>query len=294
MSPLTKAFVVLVTLLSILLVTLVVPFVASVDNLREEATAAKDRASAASASINSLKADLLTARETIEAKEAAQNTALNQLQSQVSQLQGQNSSLTAQVAQAKADAQSTQALLETYAENDRTKTTLIDGYVARIETLQQKLVDRTTENTQLVDRNNALTNEVGQLFRSVRKLREQTITFQEEIARLTATLVAADIDIPSDDVQVPVVASGEPIYGQITALQTTTGGKELVEINLGSSDGIVAKQQFVAYRLTGGGQEELVGRLEIMSVDESVAVAAVVNRQQAIQTGDFVVSALGL
>lgn len=282
MSPLTKAFVVLVTLLSILLVTLVVPFVAQVDSLTAERNAAKDQAKASEATIDQLRADLVTARETIAAKDTAQNTSQNQLESKVQELAGQNTSLQAQLAQSKADAQSMQATLEALSVNDQTKTQLLEDYVASIANLQAKLVGRTTENTELVDRNNALENQVGQLTRSVNRLREANIALAEAAA---GGGVAAGAGAQS-----PVPAGGEPIYGKITAMKQVPGGKSLVQINLGTSDGIVPRQRFVAYR----GKDELIGTLEVKSVDESVAVAVVVSEQKPVQSGDFVVSSLGL
>ena len=67
-------------------------------------------------------------------------------------------------------------------------------------------------------------------------------------------------------------------------------GRVLVQMNVGASDGVRSGQRFVAFR----GNDQLVGTLEVRSVDDTVAVASVVSQQQPLRASDNLVSADGL
>ncbi len=295
MSPLTKAFVVLVTVLSILLVTLVVPFVAQVDQLRAEVTDAQAISAASEQTIRELRAERTAALEAQQAKEQSLNNTINQLQTQVAQLEGDKTALTAQLAKAESDAQATQAAMIALAESDKAKASLLENYVGQLEDSNGKLVESQTENVQLVDRNNQLQSNLSALERQVRKLREDLVASNQRVNRLEQDVVAGGGSAIGGGGNAVAVAAlpSEPIYGQITETSQTAAGLTLVTLNVGSTDGIARNQSFVVYR-DAAGSNEYIATVEIQSVDASQSVASVKSELQPIREGDFVVSAPSL
>ena len=294
MSPLTKAFVVLVTLLSILLVTLVVPFVAGVDGVRAQLDTERAKNAAVQLTQQNLFARLTAAEAAQSATQASLNETISDLESRVAELSGERNDLRSSLAAAQTGQQQSQATLAALTQNDQTKTQLLDTYATKLEEVQQELVEQSRRNAELIDRTNELTNERTQLTRSVERLRERATELAEQNAAAGAALAAAGITVPeasaSGGIAVAPVPGGERIFGAVTSVENATGGRVLVQVNVGASDGVRNGQRFVAFR----GQDQLVGTLEVRSVDETVAVASVVSQERPLQASDNIVSADGL
>ncbi len=292
MSPLTKAFVVLVTLLSILLVTLVVPFVASVDKLQGDVKSAQAISSASQVTINDLQKQVTTLREGVSAKEANLNATIRQLESDLASAKGNETNLQAQFAKAQADNDAIRATIIASGESQKTNTALLESTLAQLNQAQSKVVERSTENTQLIARNNQLEADRAALENQTRSLREQLVSLNEELASLEQAVVSAGGSIPQSGTSVAAVpTSSEPVYGAVTGQQSIPGGKSLVLLNVGRADGVVPNQRFVAYR----GNNEYVANLEIKSVDASNSVAVILGDDRAaVRDGDSVVSAPNL
>ncbi|MEM8781730.1 MAG: hypothetical protein AAGE65_02645 [Planctomycetota bacterium] len=292
MSPLTKAFVVLVTILSILLVTLVVPFVAQVDDLRAEVDTAKAIASAAQVTITDLRAEQSQQREGVKAKEAELTATIRQLESDLASAKGNETNLEAQLAKAQADNDAIRATIIAGGEAQKTNTALLETTLTQLTAAQSEVVERSTENTQLIARNNQLEADRAALENQSRSLREQLVALQEELGALEQAVVSAGGTIPRATAAVAaVVTPSEPVYGAVTGQGVVAGGKEYVQLNIGTADGVVKNQRFVAFR----GDNELVANLEVLSVDASESVAVILGRaRQDVRTGDSVVSAPNL
>ncbi|MEM1445950.1 MAG: hypothetical protein AAGF84_07845 [Planctomycetota bacterium] len=292
MSPLTKAFVVLVTILSILLVTLVVPFVAQVDDLRAEAKDSDAIAKAAQVTIADQNAQITSMREGQSATETNLKAAIDRLESELAQAKGNETNLEAQLAKAQADNDAIRATIIAGGEAQQTNTALLETTLSQLQDVQGKLVERSTENTQLIARNNQLEADRSALENQTRSLREQLTALNEEVASLESAVVSAGGTIPeAGSVVAAVPASTEPVYGAVTGQGVVAGGKAYVQLNIGSADGVVQNQRFVAFR----GNNELVANLEVLSVDASESVAIILgSARRDVQTGDSVVSAPNL
>ncbi|MEM9754266.1 MAG: hypothetical protein AAF916_12915, partial [Planctomycetota bacterium] len=233
-----------------------------------------------------------TLREGVSAKEASLAAANRQLESDLNTANGEVTALEAQLAKAQADSDAIRAAIVASQETTNTNTALLDATLDQLRDAQSALVDRSTQNTQLVARNNQLEADRSALENQVRSLREQTVALTEELQGLEQAVVAAGGTVP----QVGVVAAAAPapteaLYGAITGQDVIPGGKAYVQLNVGSSDGVVKNQRFVAFR----GDNELVANLEILAVNASDSVAIVLGQpRQTIQTGDSVVSAPNL
>lgn len=293
MSPLTKAFVVLVTLLSILLVTLTVPFVAEVDEIKTALDTERAKYAAVEVTRNNLRERLIAAEAAQGQIQQALNETISDLESRVSEVSSERNDLRSRLAAAQSGQQEMQATLAALSQNDQTKTTLLDTYASKLEEVQGSLVEQSQRNAELIDRTNELSNERTQLTRSVQRLRERSTELSEQLAAASSALASAGVQVPQasgSGVAAAPVPAGERIYGSVTDVQTATGGRVLVQVNVGASDGVRSGQRFVAFR----DQEGLVGTLEVRSVDDSVAVASVVSQQRPLQATDQIVSADGV
>ena len=293
MSPLTKAFVVLVTLLSILLVTLVVPFVAGVDDLKAQLSDEQAKYAAVEVTRSNLRERLIAAEAEQGKVQQQLNDTISELESRVAEVSSERNDLRSRLASAQSGQQEMQATLAALSQNDETKTQLLDTYATKLEEVQGSLVEQSRRNAELIDRTNALSNERSQLARSVQRQRERTTELNEQLAAASASLASAGVTVPETaggGLAAAPVPSGERIFGSVTEVQTAAGGRVLVQVNVGASDGVRAGQQFVAFR----GESELVGTLEVRSVDDTVAVASVVSQQRPLQASDSIVSANAL
>ncbi len=290
MSPLTKAFVVLVTLLSILLVTLVVPFVAGVDDLKAQLSDEQAKYAAVEVTRSNLRERLIAAEAEQGKTQQQLNDTISELESRVAEVSSERNDLRSRLASATSGQQEMQATLAALSQNDETKTQLLDTYATKLEETQGSLVEQSRRNAELTDRINSLANEGNQLTRTVQRLQERSTELNEELAAASAALASAGVTVPKTTgrgLAAAPVPAGERIFGSITEVQTATGGRVLVQVNIGASDGVRAGQQFVAFR----GESELVGTLEVRSVDDTVAVASVVSQQRPLQASDSIVSA---
>ncbi|BAM03207.1 hypothetical protein [Phycisphaera mikurensis] len=293
MSPLTKAFVVLVTLLSILLVTLVVPFVAGVSDLQQELTIEQQKSRSAEVTASNLSDRLVAAESAQAGLQQSLNETISDLESRNAEVAAERNDLRARLAAAQTGQQEMQATLAALSENDRTKTQLLDTYAGKLEEAQQSLVEQSRRNAELTDRTNELSNERTQLTRSVQRLKERSTELSEQLAAASSALASAGVEVPeaaASGLAAAPVPAGERIFGQVTGIEDATGGRVLVQMNIGASDGVRNGQRFVAFR----GDDQLVGTLEVRSVDDTVSVASVVSQQQPLRPSDSIVSADGI
>jgi hypothetical protein len=291
---LTKVFVVLVTLLSILLVALVVPFVANVDDLQNDLAQQTTLRQAAEASAADAKAKLLEAQEKSGATLASLNETIKQVQTERDKLQGDIVAVRAELAREKADKQALNATVEAMTTGDRSKTELLNVYNTQLQDAQTKVVEQATRLTELQDRVNELSSQAAALQTSVRRLTEQKAAATQQVAALTSQVEGAGLTpvtvATASSTQAPSITPSAPVYGKVTGLRAAPSGDQLVELNIGRSDGIGQGARLLVYR----GTSDLVAVLEVRSADEGVAIASVQSIKSSIQVGDNVVSSTGL
>ena len=275
MSPLTKVFVFLVTILSILLVSLVVPFVASVDDLKAEREQAVTQFNAREAQIRRLNATNTTAESRVNEVTASMNATIGNLNQQVLALNSENRSLATELAQAKQSSTGSQATVESLTETNRILTAQVGQLSTALEDAKSQSVTGSARINEIVARNNELESLNRSLNTAVRRLKESLAAVQGggSVAGIAGAGVSA-----------AALGNGQALRGRITGVDA--GGAAagtLVQINIGDVDGVSANQPFVVHR-----DGNLVGRLRIQTVDERVAVAVVESSNGPIQAGDQV------
>lgn len=279
MSPLTKALVLLVTVLSIVLVALVVPFVANTNDLEGQIGGLEIQLSSAQARAQAATSE----REQIAAQKSESQS---ELQRRVEGLLGDNTKLTAskaafegQLKEAQSNVDKLGASLALMTNTQEQLTALLDQSTGSLETSQGSNVNLKKEIAQLAQRNNDLDAQVTGLTRTVRSLTEKVVDLQGQLAGggYAATASASNT----------AVYNGPEIRGAVTGTQQIDD-IVLISLNVGANDQITAGTQFTVYR----GDDQYVGRATVMSVDETASVARVDSTQQAIRRGDGVITGI--
>ncbi|MEX2213919.1 MAG: hypothetical protein WD768_07315 [Phycisphaeraceae bacterium] len=284
MNVLTKVFVVLVTILSVVLVSLVIPFVANQENFREQVEAVKSEVAAAKAEATLAKSLADVDKNII----VANNTALK------AELDAERTTSAGYLADAKAHEATIASLNASLASarGDLANLTAANNQMTKIlGDASKELVNRRDENlkqgrqiVQLEAANNELEASRATLIRAERRMNEQKVSIEEELREVRAELDKIPVEVrtaakqESTDVIPPV-----PIRAQVTDVQKAGEGTTLVQLNVGSIGGIKERMKFLVHR-----GEEYLGSMVIITTDLDKAVGRIQTLKSGatIQTGD--------
>lgn len=277
---LTKAFVVLVTVLAILLVALQVSSVAQYDDLRGR-LAEVDTARSAAESTARL-------REQQRAElEQSYNVQLGERDGQVREARNQVTSLQAQLASAQESARAARTDLERWEASLERLSAAETLNAAELKALNEELVARRQESveqrTRLIEstgRIAELSTQSESLEAQVRRMRERLQAIQEANREMENRLARAGVaDVAEDDLP---VAPSHTIAGQITRVQQR-GDDVLVQVNVGENDGVSERMEFMVHR-----GERFLGRLVIDAVEPDSAVGHLRLIQDEIREQDAI------
>lgn len=285
MSMLTKAFVVLVAILSVLLTALVVSFVARTDDLQGQLRASRAQVAVAEDAAVAKENELASARE-----KASERIKL--LQSQVTGLTAQVNDLKKNLDRAEAQALSEQATLAelraSVARLTATGSTNAELLKQVNEELRNRREEAVTSQTKLIERADRIAELEGQLdslTRQVRSYKEQMQAANEDRQRME-TMIA---QLP-EEVRAQISGAAEsaphapavPIAGTVQKVEKI-GDATLVQVNVGSRDGVTPNTEFLVHR-----GESYVGTLLIEQVDTDASVGRMTLATGEIKSGDRV------
>jgi chromosome segregation ATPase len=286
LSVLTKALVVLVTVLSVLLVAVVVPFVANQEHYKNQADELQGTLTSARQSARVLQAELDKAQASrtqlirdYEAQGQAQARQVNQLMQDLAQARGAEQAAAVAFEQAKADQTRLTATTQPV-------TRMLEATNQELMTRRNEMVSMELKLIEATDQINELSSQLDTLNVSVRRLREelaereaQLRDYENRIARLPGDvrdlMLAAE---PTADAYVPSVT----IHGQVDKVDQI-GAETFVQLNIGRRDQVAVNMKFVVYR-----GQQFLGTLVITMVDEDAAVGRMVLLQSPLQAGDAV------
>ncbi|MAE63267.1 MAG: hypothetical protein CMJ18_03260 [Phycisphaeraceae bacterium] len=285
MSVLSKIFVVLVSVLSVILVSVMVTFVANQENwkaqfddMRSQMNVAEQSAVVASqerdAALANVAAQLAGALET----ENTLKDELRQKLSDIAQSQAEVSRLRLEIINLKASnaklassgeilARTTERqrdqLIDTRQELDKTKTNLIatvdlaERHSTKIEILEQELRFNQERLTELIDENTELIDAVQR-------------------AGLTPGKLATSAPRPSTI----------PIDGSITMVEKQADGAVYVQLDVGRNDGVEQNMKFLVHQ-----DWQFLGTMVIDLVDHNTASGRMtLTEQRLVAAGDRVLS----
>jgi len=291
LSILSKIFVVLVTILSVALVAMVVPFVAKTEMLREQLRELEGDKQVADYTAASRQQEVNLLRQ----GESERNSRLT-AESLV--LKNQITELATQVGKADADARSAreqsgrlQSDLSRLVAAEQQHADINKSLSDELTLRRKELVTQQTKNIQLADANNSLQAERETLDRQVRRFAEQITLQEDEIAKLEKTLsrVPADIrnQLAKGEDEVTTSATFEPetpIRGLVNKVQKVDDSV-FIEISVGVNDGVTKNMKFLVHR-----GNKFLGTLVITAVDAKAAAGKMQFAQEDVVAGDAVLA----
>jgi hypothetical protein len=288
LSVLTKVLVVLVTIFSIVLVALVVPFVANQQNYQQQLQTEQASRQAAETAARVSQAEVQAAQE-------KRDELVVKLQSQVDASSSQINTLQRELAQAQAQVAGGGNELERLRADQSRLAAANQQLSAMLDSVRAELTDRRTKNVEMERRLIEATNQVHELNSqldtanvAVRRLREDLAgrdqslqDLQDRIAKLPPEARNLVVAAAADTGSAPFVPEN-PIQGQVQKIEDMAG-QSFVQLNIGRRDNVTENMKFIVYR-----GQQFLGTAVVTLVDEGSSVAKVVLQQSPIRQGDLV------
>lgn len=285
MSPLTKAFVVLTTLLSIVMVSLTVAHVARTEDYRakfKDMQTARDAALERAANAEAVVANGdAAATESVADLEAALSQVRSELASKLGEIRNRD--------QAIANLQTNLARL----------TAAQEAVTATLNAANDRLGSQDDQIRSLLTELDGVARQKGEVERALVVARADRERYSTEVRRLTERLIATEAEaaaIETDrdrlaelvnsleiDPDAQTTGTGVRIAGAVTNVDQIGDGLTLVQVNVGARDGVQANMPFTIFR-----GSQYVGTIVITTVDTDMAVGELELSTDEIRNGDSV------
>ncbi len=285
MSPLTKALVVLVTILSVLELGMFVAYSSKHTQLNDKLKTAQSQLGAAQAKAASAQAE-------VTAVQAKQAETIAGLQAQISALNSDlNAAMTAQraaesqIQAEKARNEKTEQAIARLTAAAQQDAVLREALIGELKTSRSNEVDLRTKNVELTDMVNELTSTSDSLDRKMRWYAEELADANGKVDALRKLLAANNIADTTAVAEGPAkVVPTTQIAGAITQVDNTTS-TTLVAVNVGANDGVAKGMEFMVHR-----GDTYLGKLVIDSVDANASAGRMVLSKAPVQAADAVVT----
>ncbi|HYO24348.1 MAG TPA: hypothetical protein VEQ85_05305 [Lacipirellulaceae bacterium] len=242
-------------------------------NWRDDYTAVQKQLQEAQAANTSLETKYQNQIMLLNAEHEAAQQEVRKLESELATVAQQNATTQAEVDQLRADRSAATGLVAATEENN---TRLTNEVVALRESIRESQAARDQSFATTLKATSELHTTAGQL-QSIRERSEQLI---KQLAQATSALLENNIDPAAN-----VIAQAR---GVVNATRRA-GGQQLVEISIGSDDGVRPGQTVEIFR-----GERYLGRARIVRSDPDRAVGEILRefQQGPIQQGDDVATKL--
>ena len=271
MSPLTKAFVVVVTVLSVLLVALIVPFVAKTQDFQGQLKDQQASRIVAEQTTRALQNEIAA----IQSQDSQRVVALN---AEMAGMTSTNNDLMNQLATSRRDASSGQAELKQLkadlarlTASSELSVSLLAANNDELNNSRDELVSTQTKLVEMFDKNNELEAQLQSYDRQVKRLRENAQAMAERMAEVEGLIAQVEARDPAmiagltgregQSSARPIPSS--PLAGKID-LVDKRGDQMFVQIDLGKSDGVEQNMEFMVHR-----GDTYLGTLVVQTVDAS-------------------------
>ena len=285
MSVLTKLFVVLVMVLSVLLVALVVSFAANTQNYKQLAEKEKLNREAAQRAASLVGKDLAVAREGFDLQIAHLQDESRALKSNITLLSAQLADAEARAIAEQANSQETRASLSTLIAANEQHARMNLDFSQELNQRRTAMVELQTKLIELTDRNTELEGQVSTAERQVRRFREQMTELQEQLKGLEDRVATLPPDVRSMVYSTQPSGEFEPeptIAGRVVNI-LQVGDQTFVEINIGQSDLVKPNMKFLVHR-----DGKFLANLVITLVEEQQSAGLLALVDQPVQVGDMV------
>ena len=287
MNALTKAFVVVVTILAVVLVALVVPFAARVPDYaqqyREMEQARDAQLAKANETAAQVRADIAAMGDKYEDaldSISALTAELNQVNNKVKDLDARNAQLELTLDRSAAALEIATRENEVKSNNINEQAQLIQDQIAQIAALTSQRGDLSQI---LIDAR----AQIRRLSDNFRRIQEENKSLEQQLLEKTASLDAAMkqlIALKPEIEDEPLTTDPPlPIRGTVTQINDdSTTGIVLVQVNVGTRDLVKEGMEFTVSR-----GDEYIGKIKITTLDTDAAVGQL-TLGGGVQEGDAV------
>lgn len=287
MNALTKAFVVVVTILSVVLVALVVPFAARVPDYAQQFEEMKQDRDAQLAKATQAAAEV---RNAIAAKGSELESALESISSLTAELDRANSAtkvLQTQLDQARVTASRSAAGLEISARDNETKSQTIEKQSELIQQQLGQIADLSSQRGDLSQSLIEARSNIRRLSDNYMRIQEQNKSLNQQLLESQAKLKTAMEQLAGfvEDAEATVATSVTPattIRGSVTKIDQPVEGITFVQVNVGKRDLVEPGMEFTVYR-----GDEFIAKVKIATVDTAESVGQL-TLGGGVQEGDAV------
>lgn len=272
MSALTKTFVLLHVVMSMLLAAGLIVFVNRVDDFQQTSTAQAARMRLAEQKATEAEAELATVRTTMNSALQATQGRVTQIQQEIAQRDQQLADLRTQMAEAQAQAASAQAALSsanqalTVAQQNQGT---LQGQLASLRQSHDRLMRQFTEANLGI---NDLNARLSQTDRQRRDLQEQVAALQEQLANAGAEGVRTEAPGTGGARQASGALRVNPnvnVNGVVRE-KRVIAGVPYATISIGSADAVTRGMRL---RILGGrGGQEFLGYVDVTNVEPNEAI----------------------
>jgi len=290
LSVITKVLVVLVMVLAVAAVSLVVPYVANTENLKEKngdlaRQIESNRATEAGLRDQVTQAGMRIAKMADEQAAAlkAKDDEADGVRRHADDLQQGNQRLTTENAQYKGDA--ARWVVSQKALTDMMASTLKELDACReLNAKSSAEVARASQSeAEQRDARAAMERQFNQAHQEVVRLNDKVAEMEswwEQVPQADRDRIAHGVKGPAE--------STTPLYGHVDAI-APADGKQMIQIDIGKNDGVQPNMVFRIFR-SSDHNPKFLGRLVIVRVDDRQAAGVVELEQAAIAKGDMVES----
>lgn len=286
MNALTKAFVVVVTILSVVLVALVIPFAARVDNYAQQFEEMKQdrdtQLALAQEAATKVRNEIAKAGTDVE-KLAVTNA---DLLADLGAANNQIKSLQTQLDQARTTANRGAAALEIAVRDGETKSQQVDKQSGLIQEQLAAIAELQSQRGDLSQSLIETRSQIRRLSDNYMRIQEQNKALNQQLLESQAALKVANEQLAvfnPDSADTPVAP--EPpvaIRGSVTKIDQITDGITFVQVNVGKRDLVKPGMEFTVSR-----GDAFIAKVKISSVDTAEAVGEL-TLGGGVQEGDLV------
>lgn len=277
MHPLTKIFIVIQALLSVLVAALTIPMAVNEDTWKTRYDDASSQRESADQSLQIKIAEM----NDLNADHQQQ---LLGLRGQMTTLQGQLESkntdiadLRSRLANAQQASAEVAARIDTLTATAQTQATIIDNQSQEITRRRDESLKLQRQAIELEDQLRDTTTKLSVALDAQRIL-------QERIAEMERQMSGAPVQVTTGN-NMPPMNAPAGLRGRVLNVQPGAGDTRLAEIDLGSRDGLIDNMKFIIHR---NGQFQ--GNLILTRVDINRSVGRIELEQGSVMSGDMVVA----
>ncbi len=281
MHILTKAFMVIATLLSVALSALVIAYAANTDSIRRDYSAVKSDLESAKGALAAGTAQRSQQIVRLEGQVADLTSRVADANGKLTALQDERATLLRDKAQAVADKTSAESKISEQTEVARTQATLLTNLGDEVRGLRKNELVYKQRQLEMEDRLNDLQAQRDVLDQNYRAL-------QEELAQIkqgtTTTLAGGSTS------STPFTYSGPVIMGKVESVQRDPGtNRVLAKLSIGSNDRVAKNMLMRIIR-----DNQFIANVVVTNADLSYSIGAVdtLGKSVEVREGDTVVSRL--